>query len=79
MLKLVSVENFMLFGPSDSELTRFQDLAFPIHFNGISCFTGKSIFKIFKLTLLATERSKRHEIVGLNLFQDEDFKSEVHF
>ena len=36
MLQLVADENFMLFGPSDSELTHFQDLAFPLHFNEIS-------------------------------------------
>ena len=37
MLKLVCAENFKLFGPSDSELNHFQDLAFPIHSNGICC------------------------------------------
>ena len=37
VLKLVCVENFKLFGLADSELTHFQDLAFPEHFNGICC------------------------------------------
>ena len=33
ILKLVCAENFKLFGPSDSELTHFQDLDFPLPFN----------------------------------------------
>ena len=39
ILKLVCVENFMLYGPSGSKLSYFQNLAFPIHFNGICCFS----------------------------------------
>ena len=37
MFKLVCAENFMLFGPSGSELPHFQNLAFPLHLNGIRC------------------------------------------
>ena len=37
MLKLVYAEIFMLFGPSDRKLSHFQNLAFPINCNGISC------------------------------------------